>query len=89
MKMNNKNAKDLLHDIIAGAMILMSFWGILYPEFALGADAYIKTENGKPVQAVSSVEDFKSLLEAKPGEVEVELGFLEGLKELWSGGKKD
>lgn len=67
--------------LAAGALIVLSFWNVFYPEFTLTGDAYQSVEDtgAKPGEEQLR-EDYYEILEADRGEVEIRLSFLENKK---------
>ena len=68
-------------------MILLLFWGMLYPQYALTKDMYRVTDGYGRVLEKDPVSDYARISAAGPGEVELHFSLLEKL-DAWFGEKK-
>lgn len=64
-------------NLAAGAVLVLSFWAILYPQYTLASDAYIKIENGTIQTDCDNRTDFYNIMDAEQGEVSIRFSFLE------------
>lgn len=68
-------------------VVLLMFWGILYPQYALTEDMYRVTDAGQTIQEKDPAADYARISAAQPGEVRLHFSLLEKLDE-WFGEKK-
>ncbi len=79
--------KDHLRTGILLLTITM-FWGIIYPQYALTEDMYRIVGSGEETPG-DCVADYRNIMTAKQGEVEIRFAFLEKIEELLEEGKED
>lgn len=60
--------------IAAALLLVCSFWSIFYPELTLTGDSYQKVGEES---AGDVSEDYYEILNARPGDVEIRISFLE------------
>lgn len=84
---DRKEEKGMKKDPRAGILFLtiMMLWGIMYPQYALTEDMYETAKQGQPVLK-DSASDYKQILGAKAGEVEIRFALLDQIEE-WFGEK--
>ena len=74
----------------AGILLLTitMFWGIIYPQYALTEDMYriVGEEQGRGRDCAA---DYRNIMTAKRGEVEIRFAFLEKIEELLGEREKD
>ena len=82
---DRKEGKGMKNNPRAGILFLtiMMLWGIMYPQYALTEDMYEVAEKNSSKDCVS---DYKQMLAAKAGEVEIRFALLEQIEE-WFGEK--
>ena len=68
-------------------VVLLLFWGMLYPQYALTEDMYRVTDGKETVYEKDPAADYARINGARPGEVELHFSLLEKLDE-WFGEKK-
>ena len=68
-------------------MILLLFWGMLYPQYALTKDMYRVTDEYDRILEKDPVSDYARISAAGPGEVELHFSLLEKL-DAWFGEKR-
>ena len=69
-------------------LTIMMFWGIIYPQYALTEDMYRIVGSGREVDK-DCVTDYRNIMTAKQGEVEIRFAFLEKIEELLGERKED
>ena len=68
-------------------VVLLMFWGILYPQYALTRDMYRVTDRQSGILEQDPAADYACISAAEPGEVELHFFLLEKLDE-WFGEKR-